>query len=523
MNHYRHGRLAKHYEDEHRFMAAQAQSQALGRIPIAAHDRLHHQVPASAGSQIVAHGGTVIDQHLPNFGPPIMPTRPNVQTYANFMDAQRHPPQNPTSDDNPHREFRPRGLSVDSTRSGRGGYRIGRGAHNGRNLNGSQRTSPPRLADMPGSTQYHDNNHRNISDPNRALPPADLGVQDPRQYQRQNQDTGANIISRRGTMLSNDARVLNGAPFDEETPSRVFADRVVPSVTTPPKIASPSTPSIADQANHVTRSTAQLQPSLPVTETTTSAGNTQPILKEHSNNSATFIYDNTRSKFPLPLRMEQKIRTAHIGGAVAAEFWNHRVKELMAECGEVESVHGVNLGETQIPSMFVAFKDENSMHKAINQLDNREIAPGRFIRVSFPRSRDRSGSHTSQRGYQYEQTGGNDFRSQENRRYSRGHGSTVVFHHRQVSGLSELRASVGAMMRPDPISVPFSEQLPLKCVENISSGAVEKQSGMTGMGKENAPYERFRGMMKDDSPTKFSQTSRSTKSKSKAKKSRQNT
>jgi hypothetical protein len=230
--------------------------------------------------------------------------------------------------------------------------------------------------------------------------------------------------------------------------------------------------------------------------------------------------------------------------------------EMMSGVGDVESIQYY----TQREAAFVAFKDEKMVERAISALHNTNMGSRGALEVSIPNNRDRSRSYTSQGSFgrysSYEGNGGFDRRNSNPRRFSfRNQRPNVPFHTQQISELSELRAAVQEFVhyRSDsnpfeqqapfqqvplrnienlhsnqPISTHFERHLPLGNIENLQQKFVKKQDdeAIQFRGRTidvDFPYQA-KMMNNENSPTKYSQSSKGGGTKNKKKKgSRQNT
>jgi hypothetical protein len=514
-----------------------------------------HPIPAHVPLQKNMQGEALIDQHGIYRGPTAALVRPTPQNYASFMHTQRES-MSLRHKDPGSSNSRARGWSNDSNRNGRGGHRGGRGG----NYNNRRWVCPPRLSPprQPGTAEpvYHltGEQQRNDSTNMGSQQGRSYGTNETRQYPQQNQRTVSNSSSRRATIGMNDDRV-SSVSFRQGPCSngrdRLLSGYAASQATSTQNPTSPASPAVDETIKPADATTASEVPNSVSNASSISNKNEPQYEKRQHGNGAVTIYYNRGSNADVPGNM----RTVYVRNFDETIFWNHTLMEMMSGVGEVESIQYY----PQTEAAFVAFKDEEMVEKAISALHNTNMGPRGALEVSIPNNRDRSRSYTSQGSFSryssYEGNGGFDRRNSNPRRFSfRNQRPNVPFHTQQVSGLSELRAAVQEFVHyrsgsnpfdqqvhcqqvpfgnienlhsNQPISTHFEGHLPLGNIENLHPKFVKKQDdeaiGFRGPRIDvDFPYQA-KMMNNENSPTKYSQSSRGGGTKNKKKGSRQNT
>lgn len=320
------------------------------------------------------------------------------QTYHkfnNFMENQRSlHPRGETS----ARGNRNRGWSNDTNRGGRGPGSNNAGQYN------TPRNSPPRYEPVYVLTGHHG------------------ASSDTASMSRQNVSGRPRTFS--GTRnFSNDAR---NSPFSRRTVSdhtfsRPFSNHSrIPSSSSAGVAISYLLSGANQNSNEGHEPTVDTQ--------NPNSGLSQALDIHHypynilpSNRSVTIFYTGEPRKLT-----EQPLQTVYVSGVPVPLFVNHTFREMMSECGEVDTIsHLLNRNG----SAFVLFHDEMSVQKAIDRFHGYPMGDGSTLKVSVPdKSRGRGFSMSSfdcDRGNGYGRTHFRDPSGHYNNRHARTISSNV--------------------------------------------------------------------------------------------------
>jgi hypothetical protein len=138
----------------------------------------------------------------------------------------------------------------------------------------------------------------------------------------------------------------------------------------------------------------------------------------HHNGSVTIFYSGEQQKTPA----EQTLKTVYVRNVPLAMFYDHTFKDMMSECGAVDTISHMRKGAG---SAFVLFCDEMAVQKAIDKFHGYPMGNGLSLGINVPdKSRDRGYSMSSFNSDRRNGYGDTQFRGPSGNHHN-GHARTI--------------------------------------------------------------------------------------------------